>query len=89
MRIKTFEFVINDTFGNMDALSVQHSKHSNNPDWWNIKPTSAAEIDKIINTFLDGKKVFDIKVSQYTANSYNDGHDNIIVERFTIMYTEG
>lgn len=95
MKIKTFEFLISDIYGNGDALSEQHAKYRANDKYipkenggYYVKPTSAADVDKKINKFLDGKDVVDIKVSQYTSMHHNNARNDMIVERFTIIYNE-
>lgn len=95
MKIKTFEFLISDIYGNDDALKEQHARYkereagvSKTNGGFCYKPTSAANVDKKINSFLEGKDVVDIKVSQYTSMRHNNGRNDMIVERFTIIYND-
>lgn len=87
MKIKTFEFLITNAYGNHDALHEIRAKNTENRKAVNYVVVYTAElVDKKINSFIKDKDVVKIDIGYYTADRHNNGYGDSIVERVTVMY---
>jgi len=95
-KIKSFEFMINTFVGSSERkdnyeesinyrnkyLSEHNSKKDAKYLW------SPIEIDNEINKFISNKDLIDIKTDVYTSHRHNNGYDDTVVIKYTIIYNE-
>lgn len=90
LRIKTFEFQVSCWAGSR-LIPNQTAKGR---DAFNaMRISSTSEIDKEINEFIHNCavkewEIKDIKIDHYTLHRHNNGYDDTIIAKYTIIYNE-
>lgn len=88
MKIKTLSFVVHNSFGNKDAqkeLLEKNRIEGKKTDY--VAISSNADIDKKLNKELEKiENVKDIKIDYIATHQHNNGYDDTIEARYTIIY---
>ena len=86
MRIQTFQFLVNSTYGNEIIQNTIHDKDKTRYKADGVK--TPKQIDAEINKFIKDKKVIDIKVNHYTKFRHNNAGDDEIIAVYTIVWND-
>lgn len=96
MKIKTFEFCVNCTYGSKNrkgSIPLDHRDESENARRNNYVAThvsSLTEADRKINKYLEkeleeGGEFVSMSENFYTAHRHNNGYDDTVVRSVTII----
>lgn len=90
LRIKTFEFQISCWAG---SRLIPNQTPKGMTAFREMTISSTSEIDEKINEFIQyctvkEWEIKDIKIDHYTLHRHNNGYDDTIIAKYTIIYNE-